>query len=108
MVGWAALSPVSMRKVYSGIGEVSIYISIDYKRRGIGSQLLKRLIAESEEAGFWTLQATIMSENAISIKMHQVNGFRIVGYREKIGQLDGVWWDTVLLEKRTAHFGYAQ
>lgn len=101
VVGWAALSPVSSRKAYEGVAEVSIYISNDFKGKGIGSGLMKKLVDESEIAGFWTLQAGIFRENVISIKLHQDNGFRIVGYRERIAQLNGIWKDTVLLERRT-------
>jgi phosphinothricin acetyltransferase len=101
VVGWAALSPVSSRKAYEGVAEVSIYISNDFKGKGIGSGLMKKLVDESEIAGFWTLQAGIFRENVISIKLHQDSGFRIVGYRERIAQLNGIWKDTVLLERRT-------
>jgi phosphinothricin acetyltransferase len=101
IIGWAALVPVSTRKVYSGVAEVSIYISNEYQGINIGSKLLKQLIEESEKNGFWTLQAGIFPENKSSIKIHQNNGFRIVGYREKIGHMKGVWRDTVLLERRS-------
>lgn len=101
VIGWAALVPVSARKVYSGVGEVSIYISEKYKGMKVGTRLLRRLIEESEAAGFWTLQAGIFPENKISLRLHQSLGFRIVGYREKIGQMEGVWRDTVLLERRS-------
>jgi phosphinothricin acetyltransferase len=101
IIGWAALVPVSTRKVYSGVAEVSIYISNEYQGLKIGSKLLKQLIEESEKNGFWTLQAGIFPENKSSIKIHQNNGFRIVGYREKIGQMEGIWRDTVLLERRS-------
>jgi len=101
IIGWAALVPVSTRKVYSGVAEVSIYISNKYRGLKIGSKLLKQLIGESEKNGFWTLQAGIFPENKSSVKIHQDNGFRIVGYREKIGQMKGIWRDTVLLERRS-------
>jgi L-amino acid N-acyltransferase YncA len=101
VVGWAALVPVSTRKVYSGVGEVSIYISNKFKGLRIGTKLLDKLIEESENKGFWTLQAGIFPENTASIKLHQNHGFRIVGYREKIGQLNGIWRDTILLERRS-------
>jgi L-amino acid N-acyltransferase YncA len=105
IVGWAALVPVSARKVYSGVGEISIYISNKFKGQRIGTKLLEKLIVESENEGFWTLQSVIFPENTISIKMHQDNGFRIVGYREKIGQLDGIWRNTILLERRSNKIG---
>ena len=83
IVGWAALSDVSDRCVYSGVAEVSIYVDTVYWGQGIGDKLLKSLIQESESAGIWTLQAGIFPENENSIKLHQKNGFRIIGIRRK-------------------------
>jgi phosphinothricin acetyltransferase len=101
IIGWAALVPVSTRKVYSGVAEVSIYISNKYQGLKIGSKLLNQLIVESEKNGFWTLQAGVFPQNKSSLRIHQNNGFRIVGYREKIGQMKGMWRDTVLMERRS-------
>lgn len=101
IAGWAALSPVSGRCVYAGVAEVSIYISNRYKNRHIGTSLLKRLVEESEKEGFWTLQAGIFPENAASIRIHEKNGFRKVGSRERIGKMNGVWRDIILLELRS-------
>jgi L-amino acid N-acyltransferase YncA len=100
-VAWAALVPVSKRKVYSGVAEISIYVSNKYKGQGIGTRLLEKLITESEKEGFWTLQAVIFPENIASLKIHQDLGFRKVGFREKIGKMDGNWRDTILLERRS-------
>jgi len=105
IVGWAALTPVSGRCVYAGVAEVSIYIHPDHRGKGIGGALLKALIAESEKQNLWTLQAGIFPENAASLKIHRQCGFRQVGYREKIGQLKGVWRDTILLERRSQTIG---
>jgi len=99
-VGWIAISPVSTRSVYSGVGEVSVYISSESKGKGIASKLFKVLIEESEKEGFWTLQSSIFTINSSSILLHKKMGFRIVGTREKIAQLDGIWHDTVLMERR--------
>jgi phosphinothricin acetyltransferase len=104
-LGWAALSRVSTRQVYAGVAEVSIYIADEARGRGIGSQLLAALIAASEQAGIWTLQAGILAENAVSIKLHQRAGFRIVGTRERIGCMDGLWRDTVVMERRSTVVG---
>jgi len=105
IVGWAALTPVSGRCVYAGVAEISIYIHPNHQGKGIGRALLKALIAESEKQNLWTLQAGIFPENAASLKIHQQCGFRQVGYREKIGQLNGVWRDTILLERRSQTIG---
>ncbi|MGB8890129.1 MAG: N-acetyltransferase family protein [Candidatus Korobacteraceae bacterium] len=105
ILGWAALSKVSTRRVYEGVAEVSIYVAEQAQGQGIGRQLLAALIAESEKNGIWTLQAGILAENAISIRLHQQAGFRIVGRREKIGCMDGRWRDTVLMERRSVVVG---
>ena len=105
VLGWAALSRVSSRRVYEGVAEVSIYIAEEVRGRGIGRKLLGALVEASEQNGIWTLQAGIFAENAVSIRLHQQAGFRIVGTREKIGRLDGRWRDTVLMERRSAVVG---
>lgn len=101
VLGWCALSPFSSRKVYSGVAEVTIYIASEAQGMGIGKKLLEQLVTESEGAGFWTLQARIFPENIASIKLHEKCGFRVVGTREKLGMRDGVWYDNVLLERRS-------
>ncbi|GAB3309831.1 GNAT family N-acetyltransferase [Hymenobacter tenuis] len=107
VLGWAALSPVSGRCVYGGVGEVSVYIAPEARGEGVGQQLLAALVAASEAHGMWTLQAGIFPENTASVKLHERAGFRLVGRRERIGQLHGVWRDTVLLERRSAVVGAA-
>jgi L-amino acid N-acyltransferase YncA len=101
VVGWAALSPVSGRRVYAGVTEVSVYVSAPATGKGIGKALLRALVAESERIGIWTLQASIFRENVASIALHRACGFREVGYRERIGQMNGVWRDTILMERRS-------
>jgi L-amino acid N-acyltransferase YncA len=105
VIGWAALSPVSSRCVYGGVTEVSIYVTASARGQGIGKVLLRALVKESERAGIWTLQAGIFPENVTSIAIHQACGFRQVGYRERIGQMNGVWRDVVLMERRSKVVG---
>src|SRR5438445_4526488 len=105
VLGWAALSPVSARRVYAGVAEVSIYIVEVARGKGVGKGLLSALIEQSEEHGIWTLQAGIFPENTASITLHRSCGFREVGRREKIGQLKGVWRDVILLERRSRIIG---
>lgn len=103
--GWATLSPVSSRCNYRGVAEDSVYVSADARGKGVGNALMAHLITASESAGFWTLQASTFPENSPSIRLHQKHGFRIVGTREKISQLDGIWRDTVFLERRSYLIG---
>lgn len=101
LVGWAALSPTSKRHVYRGVAEVSVYVAASARGQGVGLALLSALVEQSETAGIWTLQAGIFPENAASVHLHERCGFRIVGRREKIGQMYGVWRDVLLMERRS-------
>jgi L-amino acid N-acyltransferase YncA len=101
ILGWAALAPVSKREVYSGVAEVTVYVTESARGRGFGRALLEALIAESERNGIWTLQASIFPENTASVKLHLRCGFREVGRRERIAVLNGVWRDTLLSERRS-------
>ncbi|WP_299176710.1 GNAT family N-acetyltransferase [uncultured Chryseobacterium sp.] len=105
MIGWNALTPVSSRCVYAGVAEVSIYIAQNERGKGIGEILLKELIKQSEENQIWMLQSSIFSENLSSINLHKKCGFRMVGYREKIGKKNGIWKDNVLMEYRSKNIG---
>jgi L-amino acid N-acyltransferase YncA len=105
IVGWAALSPVSSRAVYAGVAEVSIYVASASCGKGIGKTLLAALIEHSERNGIWTLQAGIFPENIASLALHRACGFREVGRRERIAQLQRVWRDVVLLERRSHKAG---
>ena len=103
--GWAALSPVSARKVYAGVAEVSVYVAQSDRGAGLGRQLLAALIAASEANGIWSLQASMFPENAGSVALHLRCGFREVGRRERIGRHNGRWRDTILLERRSQKIG---
>jgi phosphinothricin acetyltransferase len=103
VVGWAALLSVSRRPVYRGVVEESVYVAEEARGRGVGRLLLDALIASSERAGIWTIQAVIFPENMATLALHQRCGFRVVGRRERIGQHHGVWRDTLILERRSEH-----
>lgn len=104
VLGWIVLSPVSDRCVYGGVAEETVYVSENARGQGVASALFETLIPASEAEGFWTLQAGMFPENEASIKVHEKAGFRAIGRREKIGQMNGVWRDTLLLERRSPKF----
>ena len=105
VLGWAALAPVSRRRVYAGVAEVSVYVARHARGEGVGASLLAALVEESERSGIWMLQAGIFPENTASLALHRRAGFREVGRRERIGQLQGRWRDTLLLERRSRRVG---
>lgn len=104
-LGWIALSKISSRCVYEGVAELSVYVSENHRKKGVGKFLLENLIKDSEDHGIWTLQSGILTENEATIALHQSLGFRIIGYREKIGKLNGVWKDNLIMEKRSKIVG---
>lgn len=105
VVGWAALAPVSDRCCYRGVAEVSVYVDASARGRGVGRSLLEELVVRSEQAGIWTLQAGIFPENEPSQRLHARCGFRVVGVRERLGRLNEVWRDVLLLERRSEVVG---
>ncbi|HEY6466506.1 MAG TPA: GNAT family N-acetyltransferase [Candidatus Acidoferrales bacterium] len=105
VLGWAALSPVSGRCVYTGVAEVSVYVAERARGREVGKALLAALIEASEKNGFWTLTAGIFPENAASVALHERAGFRLIGRRERIGAMNGWWRDTLQFERRSKAVG---
>jgi L-amino acid N-acyltransferase YncA len=104
VTGWAALTPFSTREVYRGVAELSVYIATGFRGRKIGSELMKEIIFSSEQNGIWTLVSSVFPENEATLKLHEKFGFRVIGRRERIAKLDGIWRDTILLEKRSSRF----
>ena len=105
VVGWIALAPVSSRCCYAGVAEVSAYVAEEARGHGAGTALLAKLIESSERAGLWTLETGVFPENEPSIRLLQRFGFRVVGTRERIGQMHGMWRDVVFLERRSEVVG---
>ena len=105
VLGWAAVKPVSPRPVYAGVVELSVYVGAHARGRGVGKALLGELIASTEAAGIWTLQAGVFPQNASSLALHRSCGFRVVGTRERVGRHHGRWRDVVLLERRSPVVG---
>jgi L-amino acid N-acyltransferase YncA len=105
VVGWAALSLVSKKPHYKGVAEVSVYVGEGARGKGIGNTLLGELVRQSEQHNTWTLQSSIFPENVASVRLHESHGFRVMGRREHIAQLNGVWRDTVIMERRSKIIG---
>jgi L-amino acid N-acyltransferase YncA len=101
VVGWTAASPASTRDCYAGVAETAIYVADGNRGRGVGKALLHKQVTAADDAGLWTLQTAIFTENRASIALHRAGGYRTVGIRERIAQRDGVWCDTVFMERRS-------
>jgi L-amino acid N-acyltransferase YncA len=102
VVGWTAISPVSQRECYAGVGETSVYVAASARGAGVGKALLFRQVTEADARGLWTLQTSIFPENRASLALHHSAGYQTLAVRSRIAKLDGVWRDTVLMERRRA------
>ena len=105
VAGWTAITPVSARDCYAGVGETSVYVGDGVRGRGVGKALLHRQVTAADAGGLWTLQTSIFPENRASIGLHHSAGYRTLALRERIAQHHGVWRDTVLLERRSTTQG---
>ena len=76
LAGWCALHRVDPRWCYRGVAEVSIYVGEQFRGHGLGFRLLSALCAAAEKAGYWTLQSTVLQDNAASRALHAKCGFR--------------------------------
>ena len=84
---------------------MSIYISSKNRGHGIGDELLKAVIKESEKAGYWMLESIIFSDNTASINLHKKNGFEVIGRRKAIARdIFGHWRDVTLLDRRSDYY----
>ena len=101
VVGWAAVSPVSSRCCYEGVVENSVYVAESARGQGVGRRLLEELIASTESAGIWTIEAGMFPENVASVRLHEAAGFETVGTHKRLGKLAGEWRDVLLLERRS-------
>jgi phosphinothricin acetyltransferase len=105
LVAWGALKRASAQRVYRGVMDVAVYVGPNARRQGLGKSVLTALIATSEREGVWTLQAGIFADNAAGAALYGSCGFRMVGRRERIAQVDGGWADVLLFERRSPAVG---
>ncbi len=106
VLGWAALTPISSRRVYAGVADISVYVAEGQRGRGVGAALLNELVLQSEQNGFWTLQSRIIRENTASRELHKKCGFREIGMEERLGRMpNGDWHDVMLMERRSMTVG---
>lgn len=101
VLGWIAGSPVSARAAYAGVVEHSVYVRPESRGCGVARALLTAFLASTEASGIWTVQGGVFPENTASVALHRSAGFREIGVRERVGRLNGVWRDVLLLERRS-------
>ena len=99
VVGYAVAHPYADRCCYRGIGEFSVYVRRSHRGHGVGAAAMAALIEAARDEGLWKLLSRIFPENRASLSLMARMGFRDLGTHEKHGKLDGVWRDTVIVER---------
>jgi len=100
VAGYAYAGPYRPRPAYRFTVENSVYLAPATHRRGIGTRLLHRLIADCETRGFRQIIAGIGdSANAGSIALHRNAGFQMIGTHPNVGFKFGRWLDTVMMQR---------
>lgn len=99
VVGWAAASSYRARECYAGIAEYSIYVAASHHGQGIGNVLMPPFLDALAQAGFWKVLSRLFPENAASRALCARHGFREVGIYRRHATLDGVWRDTLIVER---------
>ena len=98
VLGWASLSPYQARPRIDGIAELLIYIDRDYRRHGVGRELMRAIQAAGRSAGHHKLIGRFVAHNDAGRTLCRMNGWREVGVHEKHTLLEGRWHDVVVVE----------
>src|SRR5262245_16283713 len=99
IVAWAGAGAYRNRPAYAGVAEHSVYVARSGRGAGRGRTALDALCREYAARGFWKIVSRILSENAVSIALHERCGFRVVGVYRRHAKLDGTWRDCVIVER---------
>ena len=98
VVGWGSLSPYHKRSAYRRTVENSVYVHHNFHRRGLGSLLLKELIARARNLGHRAIIAGIDAEQNASVALHAAFDFQHVGRLKQVGFKFGRWLDVIYME----------
>jgi phosphinothricin acetyltransferase len=98
LIGWASLSSWSERIAYEGTVEVSVYIHLEHRGKGLGKKLLEVITLEGKKTGNHTVIARISSDNSVSMHIHEALGYRHVGTLKEVGFKFGKFIDVAMMQ----------
>ncbi len=99
VVGWGSLNQFNPRKAYDYVADFSVYVERAWRGKGVGSALLRALIARAKQLGYHKMVLSAFPWNALGMALYEKHGFRTVGIYKEQGLLDGQWVDTIIMEK---------
>lgn len=100
VAGWLSYSAFNQKPAYSATSEISIYLHLDFRGRGIGSLLVQKSIEHAPKLGITNLVGLIFGHNHPSLRLFQKFGFERWGFLPGVAKLDGVERDLVIVGKR--------
>src|SRR5208282_5668989 len=98
VLGWASLSPYQVRPRIEGIAELLIYIDRDYRRHGVGRELMRAIQSTARKEGHHKLIGRFVAHNDGGRTLCRMTGWREVGMHQKHALLEGRWHDVVVVE----------
>jgi L-amino acid N-acyltransferase YncA len=98
ILGWASLSPYQIRPHIEGVVEMLIYIDRDFRRHGVGRELMRALQAAARDSGHRKIIGRFVAHNDAGRTLCRQTGWREVGIHQKHTHLDGRWQDVVIVE----------
>ena len=99
VVGWSSLNVYNPRPAYQYVADFSIYIERGWRGKGVGRRLLEHLIEQARALGYHKMMLSTFPFNASGVALYERMGFTRAGVFHEMGQLDGRWVDTLIMEK---------
>ena len=99
IAGWASLNTFNVRPAYQYVADLSIYLARSWRGKGLGARLLSPLIPLASELGYHKIVLSAFPTNTAGMRLYARQGFTMVGIYKEMGLLDGLWVDTIIMEK---------
>ena len=99
VVGWSSLNVYNPRPAYQHVADVSVYIERGWRGKGVGRRLLEHLIDQARAIGYHKMMLSTFPFNTSGVALYERMGFTRIGVCHEMGQLDGRWIDTLIMEK---------
>ena len=98
VLGFASYGPFRAWPAYKYSVELSVYVDLAARRRGLGTELVRAVIAEARTRELHVVMAGITADNVVSLRLHERLGFREVAHIPQVGYKFGRWLDLKFLQ----------
>jgi phosphinothricin acetyltransferase len=98
VIGFASYGPFRAWPAYKYSVELSVYVDVNARRRGAGTELVRTVIADCDARGLHVVMAGITADNDVSLRLHKRLGFLEVAHIPQVGYKFGKWLDLKFLQ----------